>query len=189
AVDAAGNVYVAGLSGSQTWDYATIKYVQTTTVPPSSFTVVRGQLIGGGLFELLQSDNLYLTIQQRPPLPAGPNIQLVVQGTAPAETSTYFRFRLEAKCRNSLILYVPQMFNVLQRIELYNYQENRWELVDERAATTVDRVVKVTFTENAQRFIQPGTRTIKARIGWFDRGAISRDWFAAIDQTVWEIAP
>ncbi len=184
AVDGGGNVYVTGTSaGAGIEDYATIKYVQTSSVQPSRFTVLRGQLIGGGLSELVQSDNLYLTIQQRPSVLDDPNIQLVVQGTAPAETSAYFRFRLEAKCSA-----LPSG-NVPQRIELYNYQESRWEQVDERASTSSDSVVEVTFTENAQRFIQPGTKTIEARIGWFDRGVLAPNWFAAIDQTVWEIAP
>ncbi|MGI8924667.1 MAG: hypothetical protein ACR2HJ_11645 [Fimbriimonadales bacterium] len=38
-------------------------------------------------------------------------------------------------------------------------------------------------------FIQPGTKTIKARIGWYNLGVLTPNWYAAIDQTVWEIAP
>ena len=79
---------------------------------------------------------------------------------------------------------------VTQRIELFNYDVGTWEQVDERTATTTDTVVVVTIDTNADRFIEPGTRSVEARLNWFDPGALfSPSWSASIDQATWFVTP
>ena len=48
-------------------------------------------------------------------------------------------------------------------------------------------MVMVTITTNPGRFIQAGTRTLRARMGYFDRGVIAVNWSAKIDQAVWDV--
>ncbi|MGI8922947.1 MAG: SBBP repeat-containing protein [Fimbriimonadales bacterium] len=186
AVDSSGNSYVTGLSWSWSGgnnDYATIRYSPGTHTPPESFIVTRGVLQSGGLAELLRSDDKWMVMQQRHPFSAvDPNVQLVVQATAPTRAPTSLRFRMEASCSG-----VPSS-NVPQLIELYNYQTSQWEQVDQSPSHTSDWAVGVTVTTNPARFVQPLTGQMRARLSWFDRGVASLAWGSAIDQTIWIVA-
>ncbi|MEO7453475.1 MAG: hypothetical protein ABIV13_01785, partial [Fimbriimonadales bacterium] len=96
----------------------------------------------------------------------------------------FILFRLEASYDRFLL--TP---DGIQTIELYNYQDGLWEQVDRRAPALIDRAVEVFLNENAQRFIQPATKAIRARIGWTGRSGMPGALTASIDQTAWEIVP
>ncbi|RMG23624.1 MAG: hypothetical protein D6724_07840, partial [Armatimonadetes bacterium] len=74
-----------------------------------------------------------------------------------------------------------------QRIELFNYQTNSWETVDERDTDPSDRTVSVTIVSNASRFVQPATREVRARIGIHDRGVTFLSWGATYDFVQWRV--
>jgi hypothetical protein len=76
--------------------------------------------------------------------------------------------------------------DVVQRISLFNYTTNLWELVDVRGSTSADNTITVTPTGDPNRFIQAGTKRVRARIGWVDPGTlVTATWFGRIDETVW----
>jgi hypothetical protein len=150
----------------------------------NNFTVTRGVRQSGGLTELHDSDDMYMVIQQRAPFAAADaNVQLVVEGTSPTQTATSFTFRFEASTTGA------PAGNVRQTLDMFNFQTNAWEQVDARGASSADAVVEVTITSNASRFIQAGTRLVRSRMSWFDRGVVAPNWLVRIDQTRWTIAP
>lgn len=157
-----------------------IKGIATaTTVLPSSFTVTRGERTSGGLPDLFFSDNAYLNVEARRATEiAAASVEIVVEGTAPTEAPSALTFVLEAAQSGD---------PTRQRIELYNFQTSQWEIVDERPSPFADTTIRVNITTNAARFVQPGTRTMRARIGYHDRGVTFISWGARYDLTAWEI--
>ncbi|GIV01471.1 MAG: hypothetical protein KatS3mg015_0301 [Fimbriimonadales bacterium] len=151
-----------------------------TAVLPSQFTVTRGVLTSGGLTDLFFSDDSYVNVEARRPTEvAAASVEIEVEGTAPSGTASSLTFVLEAASSGA---------PVRQRIELFNYQSGQWEQVDERNATFADTTVEIPVTSNATRFIQPGTRQMRARIGFHDRGVTFVNWGARYDQVRWLVA-
>jgi hypothetical protein len=166
-----------------TWWYPGVVILKgispTTDVLPSQFTVTRGARTSGGLPELFFSDDSYLNVEARRATEiAAASVEIVVEGVAPTETPTTLKFSLEAGQSGT---------PVLQRIELFNFQTNQWEQLDERAAPFADTTVTVTAQGNVSRFIQPGTRLMRARIGYHDRGVTFVSWGARYDLTKWQV--
>lgn len=150
-----------------------------TTVFPARFTVTRGAQTGGGLSALFFSDNSYVDVQARRATEiAAASVEIEVEGVAPTETPSSLKFTLEAGQSGD---------PVLQRIELFNFQSGLWEVVDERAAPFADTTINLSITTNAGRFVQPGTRLMRARIGYHDRGVTFISWGARYDVTKWEV--
>lgn len=151
-----------------------------TTVLPTRFTVTRGVQTGGGLPDLFFSDNAYVDVQARRPTEiAAASVELEVEGTSPTETPSSLKFVLEAGQSGD---------PVIQRIELFNFQSGQWEVVDERAAPFADATVTISISTNARRFVQPGTRLVRARVGFHDRGVTFISWGARYDVTKWEVS-
>ncbi len=47
--------------------------------------------------------------------------------------------------------------------------------------------MRVTVSTSAARFVQPGTRLLRARIGYHDRGVTFISWGGRFDVTKWEV--
>lgn len=151
----------------------------TETILPSSFTVTRGQLTGGGLNDLFFSDNAYVNVEARRPTEiAAASVEIEVAGTSPIATPAELKFILEAGQSGD---------PVIQRIELFNYESGFWETVDERNAPFADTTVVIAISSNAARFVQSGTRQVKARVGYHDRGVTFPAWGGRYDMTKWEV--
>lgn len=147
-------------------------------IPPSGFTVTRGVLQSGGLADLFNSDDSYVNIQARRPTEvAAASVEIVVEGISPTETPTSLTFAFEGATSGS---------PVRQRIEVFNFQTNLWETVDERDGQMTDSTVQITLT-NASRYVQPGTGVVRARIGFHDRGVTYPAWGGRFDLVRWTI--
>ena len=157
----------------------TFKNGQIQIVRPHTFIVTFGELIGGELRSLFNSDDDYVIVRERPSISVlAPSIEVVVIATSPIESPKTFGFVLEASCSG---------FPTLQRLSLYNYESDSWELVDERNPTSWDSIVEFAAGENPSRFVKPGTKEMKARIGYIDSGVVSLGWVSKLDWTVWGI--
>lgn len=151
-----------------------------TVVMPTQFTVTRGVRTSGGLTDLFFSDDSYLNVEARRPTEvAAASVEIVVEGRAPTETISSLTFLLEAASSGT---------PAVQRIELFDFQSGQWVQVDERSATFTDTTVEVRVTSGASRYVQTGTRLMRARIGYHDRGVTFVSWGSRYDLVRWVIS-
>ena len=108
-------------------------------------------------------------------------VQLIVTGTAPTETPSELRIRVEAHA---------SINNIGQWIELWNYDTSSWEQVDYMIATTVDSIVEVSITVDPGRFIEAGSKQMRAKVSYKEVGIVLVfPWLISVDQTAWVIVP
>ena len=147
---------------------------------PTGLTVLRGLALSGGLPDLTESDDsrlvvrpwFVLTTQEAP-------VQVVVESTSPIPDPRKILFTLEASAS------IP---NIGQKIELFNYVTGRWETVDSHPATTADSIAEIVITKNPERFIQPLTLAMKAKISYKEAGPILLyPWQARLDHVFWTV--
>jgi hypothetical protein len=76
-----------------------------------------------------------------------------------------------------------------QTIEMFNFVSGQYEQVEAQLASfNADSVLVVDLTKNAVQYIETGTGTVQARIGWKSNGIVlAFPWTICIDQVVWSI--
>ena len=185
ALGSDNSVYLAGRAKDSVTGFvhfATVKYAQTAVTLPGSFSVVRGVLTDGGLGDLFASDDVRLEVRAGLTLFLGESpLQVVVTGTSPVEVPGELRFKLEASANTP---------GLTQMIELYNYVTSSWEEVDLSVPGAMDGIVEVVITTDPGRFVQAGTREMRAKVVYRQVGfTLLWPWSAMLDQTVWTIVP
>lgn len=150
-------------------------------VPPASFSMVRGNVVSGGLPELLTSNDQYLVT--RPGIVFSTSeapIQIQVDGTSALTNANGLTFHIESNVNQG---------NINQTVELLNQQTNTYEQVDTRAATTSDNAIDITITTNPGRFVNTTTGAVRAKISYKAVGPIfSYPWLARIDHIFWRVS-
>ena len=138
----------------------------------------RGSVISGNLASLQNSDNDRLVLRPGAVFSnAEPPIQVILNAIAPTSSPSGFSFSLESNAS------IP---NAEQKISLWNFKDEVYEVLDTRLATTSDDTVTVNVTTNTARFIQPLTMAIRARVGFGTRGpTFVYPWLARIDKAWW----
>jgi hypothetical protein len=173
--------YVAGRGINDTTDMMeALLWTRLVRFHPNSFSLFRGNLISGGLSELLASDDQRLVAQAGLTLFAGESpLQLVVTGTSPMEEPCELRFAVEAHVSTP---------GLRQTVYLFNYVTGQYEEVGFWPGSVSDSIAEVTVTTNPERFVQPGTREIKAKIAYTQVGLVLHwPWYAHFDHTYWTI--
>ena len=161
-------------------------FVNGRTVPvlihPNSFLIVRGALNGGGLTDLFVSDDMKLDVRAGLTLFLGePPLQVVVVGTSPVGTPSELRFLLEASVNTP---------GLTQSVQLFNYDTSLYEEVDFSVPGFSDASAVVVITTNPERYVQVGTREMRAKVVYRQVGfTLLWPWSASLDQAVWTIAP
>jgi choice-of-anchor B domain-containing protein len=152
------------------------------TVYPTSFSLLRGLVVSGGLQDLRESDDSWLVL--RPGIVLSGEeapIQLVLEGVSPIQTPMELAFRLEAHA---------SVGNIQQTIELYDFSTQQFQQVDQRMATLSDSVVTVSITNQPERFVEQGTGRVRARIRYKSIGPVlTYPWFVSVDQSIWMVTP
>jgi hypothetical protein len=150
------------------------------TVLASSFEVTRGQLVSGTIDDLGASDDQDVEVEARLPSEIAANsVEIEVTGTATTDSPSGIAFAVEAATSGD---------PTVQKIELYNYDTQLWEMVSERGGPNSDTVTQVIIRTDASRFVEAGTREVKARVGFGDRGVNFPSWGGTYDQVFWTIA-
>lgn len=154
------------------------------TLTPTSFTVVRGRDVTGTLSNLFTSNDFYLSCRASPfAQPNNPPIQLRVEGEPLSNNATSITIHVESATTSG---------SALQRISLFNFQTNAYEVIyGPTAATSTDSTVVVTPTGNPTRFIRPADASnppmVRALLA-YTPGAISTTaWRIRWDRVAWVV--
>ena len=78
---------------------------------------------------------------------------------------------------------------VTQRIELYNYIAQDYEMIDVRVATDTDTVAEIVVDGDPSRFIHSESLEMKAQLTWQPGPVFIFPWSTNIDQAVWGVIP
>lgn len=150
-----------------------------TTVSPSSFQILMGTLVSGGLADLLNSDDQRLVVRRNifASVTSSP-IEISVTGTSPTSNPSTFKIHLEAQA---------SVGGLTQKIELWDYVAGAFVQVDARSASSTDTIAEVSAT-NPSRFVNSSNKEIKAKFSWrFTSFGSSNPWTASLDQADWII--
>jgi hypothetical protein len=167
-------------SGVTDFDNVRLEAISLSSIAPDSVTVTRGLYIGGDVASLTGSDNSDYQLQ-RLGTDISSRTEFEVKGTSPTATPAIFEFDLEGA--------VFARSNVVQTIELFDYDAAAWELVhtsDAARSPAPDSVATGVGTGDLSRFVEAGTLCIKVRIHFQSDNARQR--FASnTDRAVWTI--
>lgn len=154
--------------------------VRLLDILTSNYAITKGTQLGGTLFELLISDNTYMTLQSIASLQRMvPDAQVEISGVVPAGTISAVGVVVESAVSTT---------NVKERVEMFDFVANQWVNFGDRFPTPNDSEAVSATAVDASRFVQPGTRQIRARLSWFDHGTPVRSWLVRIDKAVFGVA-
>ena len=146
-----GDAWISSIFGfAYRWEF--VSY----SVQPYSFSLTRGTLSAGNLEQLQFSDNNDVSIRRN-----GSDIQsrteFEVELVAPLSNPSAMSATLEGS--------VFARSQITQSLEFYDWSSSAWETIDTRAANRLsDRTDTIDVTGDLSRFIELGTRRIRARI-------------------------
>jgi VCBS repeat protein len=153
-----------------------ISFVTNTTwTAPLIAGVLRGVLASGGVVQARVSDDAYMKVGNGSV--SNPNIGVRFGAAAPTFTPASITVTVEASVTTT---------GVFQWIDVFDWTARVWVTVDARPATLVDQVVSVAVTDPA-RFVEPGSRTMTARIRLKANGSGAALWFGLVDRVAWTV--
>ncbi len=143
-------------------------------IAPRTFNVLFGTLLKGQLPWLYLSDDKRIVIDSERSLGLETAIQVVITARSPYPSLSELRFTLEAQASD------PRLG---QKIELWNFAQQRYDQVSLRFATQADSTVTVSVTNNPNQYINPATGEMRAKVGYLmDTGLVGLAWIAQLDQ-------
>ena len=136
---------------------------------------------GGQLQDVYASDDVYLELDPSPTRNLSKQIvDMILLGESETSSPNSIAFRIEAKMQGGR----PGV--VIQTTELWNDDDQQWEVFDTRAVDVNDDSVEVTATGDLTRYLHPLTDEILARVRWESPGA-RFVWSIDVDESVWII--
>jgi hypothetical protein len=160
--------------------------VKIVTCEDPTFVLARKMLDGviasGQLVNTRTSDNNFLKINPTPTAnPTKQKVDMLALGVSPVASPSALRLRLEGKKIGGPV------GDVIQTMQLLNYQTNQFETIDMRATQNADTIVDVPVTGNVARFVQPGTLEMTARVIVQSPGFTGAPftWSIDMDELVW----
>jgi hypothetical protein len=148
-------------------------------IAPNAMSLSVGQVTGGGLPELAHSDDQRLNWQNGNWYVGGrfsPVFKGEFEATSSLAAPSSMTFELESQATGQF----------WQDIELFDYVAQNWVLVDSRPTTTGDTTAVLSLV-NPGRFVESGTRRMKARVtvtpsSWSQPRILS----GSFDRLVWK---
>lgn len=149
---------------------------------PDSLALVLGRAEAGGLAEVLLSDDRKFTARPaRAPKASEHPVTIVIEGTSPTQAPSSLSVATE--CRSSHA-------GIGQVISLWDWPSGIYRQVDSRLLKPTDVNTVVTASGDLQRFVQQGTRRVRAQLGFRSLSPISSQyWTVSVDQAGWRIEP
>ena len=150
-----------------------------------AFTATLGYVNSGNVSWVFYNDTSRLLVESRPPsTPSGPSVQVVFEGHAPHLKAdvTSLTHTLVSRCSATPVT------NIEQRIELWDWTAGAWELVSTSTPSSSDTTVVADPTGTTDsRFVQSVTELVKARVSFYEVGAIANVWHVEVNQAKWTI--
>lgn len=173
--------YAHGINdrGQIVGEYATNNQMRAFVLHPlvpnhaqvASVVAESGTVNAGSAASVQRSDDSHLVVAGSVAAPA----RVRSEGTAPYTNVTSLVFKLEAKASSAGLLLVA---------ELFDFAAGQWVVVGASRPATSDEVF--TFApDQPNRFIQPGTRTVLARVAAHSLQRNVRGWQLSIDRAEW----
>lgn len=166
-------------------DAVKLRFVTCQPVPPVELEgskLLDGVISGGSVADLGAADNLDLELEPNETgNPFKQKIDMVMQTTSPLEAPVALQLRVEAGMQGG------PTGDVIQELHLLNYQTAQFEMVDVRAAADADLSVTAHATGDLNRFVQPLTREMTARLTWKSESFSGTpfSWTVDVDEAVW----
>ena len=168
--------YTPGNNSWNTW-IAEIVAVEGMIVPSTSFEVTRGELVGGDLADLLASDDQYVQVSARRPNELAVNsVEIEIESTLLTVSPVSLTFVIEAATTGD---------PTRQRIDLFNFDTDQWDRLDERTGPSSDTIVRVAAPGDPAAYIEDGTGTVRARVGYLDVNVTFPAWGGRFDHVYW----
>jgi hypothetical protein len=144
----------------------------------NALSIVFGSLTSGGVPQLAASDNQFVKLGEGV-LSARVPIMAEIQSSSTNNSIARLDFVIESS---------SSRLGVLQTVQLFDYVANAWVQVDSRPITMTDQTFTIT-PSSPQRFRQPGTGQMKARVGYGEViSASGRAISVQIDRVSWTTA-
>lgn len=154
----------------------TVNIRLTPTVAfPLSYVVTDGYEIGGGITDLVASDDAYLAVL------SGDDLGTQIEFTSVSPIATPSQIKITAETATT-------RFGLVAVLAARNYTSSTWVEVDGRIAPTSDTVVVGTINANVSQFIGPSNE-IKARLSWNpinDEDPAQDGWVSFVDLLRWD---
>ena len=156
------------------------------SVTPSTVSAITGQITNGNAGDLSESDDSHVegqsAIGQRR-MQFKCEMEAVSAYPNPSEMS----FTIESS-------FVAQRLKITQQIEMFNFDSQTWELVEDEMISFTDSSTTVDLTGDLSRFVENGTNAMKCRTVYFQPpiGLLKRvtpQFKVLIDQAEWTITP
>ena len=175
-------VFNAGPGGGTS---GTLPFTVTPGAPqnvnPGSIITLEGEEFGGGLAEVLSSNNAYYeSFNDATSLAC--RIQVQSNSAPTVGTNPTVAFTFEAKVARP---------GLQQQVDFWRFDNNTWENVDGRVATTADQSFTVSRTSGA-RFVDNVNHIVRARASWSpinDEDPAQDGWLHSIDRATWQVSP
>ena len=178
-----GSVFLSSIQGNGAANAQLVVIVSPTVVEPmmvpvDSVAVVSGIQTGGSVADLVESDNVDLSIRRNSMQTAGV-VEVEVKAFSPVTNPAFFEITVE-----SAAFYRSA---VVQSVELFDFEAGVFVEVDSRTASRfTDGVATASAAGDLLRFVEAGTACVTARIVYSSpdqRQAFS----VAIDQISWTV--
>jgi len=174
----AASVFSTIVSGISNVTFRGLKFApmsSSQTVLPTSFTRLGGTDGGGNLASLYADDDDRLGSQCDE---LDPNPSLEVVTTSPVQSVNQLEFKLISKASRT---------DMSVRIRLYNYDTSSWAEFAAGPSTLNDSTDVVTITTDPNRFIEDGTREMKAQVIISPNAEVDGfdGWGGFYNQTIW----
>jgi hypothetical protein len=177
-VDDYDNVYIGGW-GDNGPHFEALMWV-SDKLNVQHFQAMRGFVLAGGLASLRSSDDDRLVV--RPGITFGTNedpIQVEIEGFAPIPLPSNLTFWIESHASSG---------NVRQAIQFYNFRTQSYEQLTSHTLSQTDAVKAAATIADVGRFVEPGTRRVKVKIGYRSSGPVfAYPWEVRIDRTWWTL--
>lgn len=168
------------------WHSAISGFFQPTgvPVPPEGSKMLDGEVANGQLSDVIASDDIDLMLDPSPTTnPQKQKIDLILVAETTMLTPTRFSF-----CLEGAMLGGPPG-DVTQTIQVWNFAENSWDVLDSRIAAIVDKQVIADAAGDLTDYIHQKTGEVIVSVIWQspDFSGQPFNWSIDLDQAIWLI--